>query len=183
MKGMVFTGFLEMVEEVFSPEVADRIITKSDLPSGGVYTAVGTYHHDEMVTLVTHLGTETNTPVPELLKAFGKYLFGKFASSHPQFFDGKQDAFSFLSGVEDYIHVEVRKLYPDAELPTFQYERPNADTLVMTYRSTRPFADLAEGLIQGCCAHFGEEVSIARKTISTSPGTCVEFSLSKRVAV
>lgn len=183
MKGMVFTEFLEMVEDVFSPDVADSIITKAALPSGGVYTAVGTYHHDEMVALVTHLSTATKTPVPDLLKAFGRHLFGRFAKSYPQFFEGKADAFAFLSGVEDYIHVEVRKLYPDAELPSFSYQRPAADTLVMTYRSKRPFADLAEGLIQGCFAHFGEDVGIARATLAAEPETCVEFSLVRRVAV
>ncbi len=183
MKGMVFTEFLEMVEDVFSPDVADTILTNADLPSGGVYTAVGTYDHDEMVTLVKNLSAETNTPVPDLLRAFGKHLFGRFASTHPQFFDGKQNAFSFLAGVEDYIHVEVRKLYPDAQLPSFEYEHPNDDTLLMTYRSVRPFADLAEGLIQGCFAHFGEEVGIERTTLSTEPETCVQFALTKRVAV
>lgn len=183
MKGMVFTEFLEMVEAVFSPDIADTIITKANLPSGGVYTAVGTYDHDEMVALVTHLSAETKTPVPDLLKAFGRHLFGRFAKGYAQFFEGKADAFAFLSGVEDYIHVEVRKLYPDAELPSFNYQRPNPETLVMTYRSKRPFADLAEGLIQGCFAHFGEDVDIARATLSTAPETVVEFSLTRRVAV
>jgi hypothetical protein len=180
---MVFTEFLEMVEDVFSPEVADSILTNSDLPSGGVYTALGAYDHDEMVTLVKALSAATNTPIPDLLRAFGKHLFGRFAVSHPQFFTDKSDAFTFLAGVDNYIHVEVRKLYPDAELPKFTYERPNDDTLVMTYQSTRPFADLAEGLIHGCAAHFGEQLSVDRRTISTEPETCVEFSLSRRVAV
>ena len=45
MKGVIFTEFLEMVESHFSPEMADRIITAARLPSGGAYTAVGTYDH------------------------------------------------------------------------------------------------------------------------------------------
>lgn len=47
MKGIIFTEFLEMVEDRFSPEIADRIIEASDLPSRGVYTAVGTYDHTD----------------------------------------------------------------------------------------------------------------------------------------
>jgi len=43
MKGIIFTEFLEMVEDRFSPEIADRIIEAADLPSGGAYTAIGTY--------------------------------------------------------------------------------------------------------------------------------------------
>ena len=53
MKGIVFTEFLEMVEQRFSPEIADRLIDESDLPSGGIYTAVGTYEHTEIVTYVS----------------------------------------------------------------------------------------------------------------------------------
>ncbi|MBA1333177.1 heme transporter CcmB, partial [Candidatus Endoriftia persephone str. Guaymas] len=43
MKGIVFSKFIEFVEERFSPEMADDIIESSDLPSGGAYTSVGTY--------------------------------------------------------------------------------------------------------------------------------------------
>ena len=59
MKGMVFTEFLEMVEEKFSPEMAERIIESSELKSSGVYTTVGTYDHHEMITLVISLSRET----------------------------------------------------------------------------------------------------------------------------
>ena len=38
MKGVVFTEFLEMVEDIFSPDIADQIVEEADLPSGGVYT-------------------------------------------------------------------------------------------------------------------------------------------------
>lgn len=48
MKGIVFTGFLEMVDEVFSPEITECIIESSNLKSGGIYTAVGTYDYTEI---------------------------------------------------------------------------------------------------------------------------------------
>ena len=47
MKGVVFTEFIEMVEDKFSADIADQIIEEADLPSGGVYTSVGTYDHAE----------------------------------------------------------------------------------------------------------------------------------------
>ena len=33
----------------------------------------------------------------------------------------------------------------------------------MTYRSKRPLADLAEGLIRACVEHFGDDVEISRE--------------------
>lgn len=180
MKGMVFTEFLEMVEERFSPAIADRIIEHSDLESGGAYTAVGTYDHSEMIQLVSHLSTETGIAVPDLLRTFGQQLFARFVGSYPQFFAGVQSTFDFLTNIEGYIHVEVRKLYPDADLPTFEYDTSEPGRLTMVYRSSRPFAALAEGLILGCIEHFGETIDVQREDLSAGQGMYVRFTLIHR---
>lgn len=181
MKGVVFTEFLELVETAFSPEMADRIITQADVPSKGAYTSVGTYDHHEMLALVTELSRETGVPVPALVHTFGKHLFSRFVVGFPHFF-AVPTAFDFLERVHDYIHVEVRKLYPDAELPSFEYARPDASTLVMTYRSRRPFADLAAGLIESAVEHWGGGVDVARASIPDPERTAVQFTLTRRGA-
>ena len=177
MKGIVFTEFLEMVEERFSPDVADEIIESTELESGGAYTAVGTYHHQEIVALVSRLSELQGTSVPDLLRTFGIRLFGRFHAGYPQFFEGSPTAFEFLEGVEGYIHVEVRKLYPDAELPTFDTTR-EGDALVMVYSSPRRMADLAEGLILGCGEHFNEPLTVEREDLS-GDGVTVRLVIRK----
>lgn len=181
MKGVVFTGFLELVETAFSPEVADRIITRADVPSGGAYTAVGTYDHHEMLALVTELARETGVPAADLVHTFGKHLFSRFVVGFPAFFQ-VPSAFDFLERVHDYIHVEVRKLYSDAELPSFEYARPDDATLVMTYRSRRPFADLAAGLIDAAVEHWGGGVDVVREALDDPERTAVQFTLTRRPA-
>lgn len=178
MKGVVFTEFIEMVEDTFSYEVADHIIEASDLPSGGVYTSLGTYDHQEMVQLVTHLSAQTDVPVSDLVQAFGKHLFSRFVEGYPQFFAGVPTAFDFLKGIEEHIHVEVLKLYPDAQLPTFDCQNGTPGRLEMTYKSQRPFADLAEGLIVGCIEHFGENIEYVREDLPGTPGTSARFILT-----
>lgn len=180
MKGLVFTEFLEMVERKFSPAMVDDIIDDSDLPSGGAYTAVGTYPHSEMLALVQSLSKETRLPVPALVKIFGQHLFGRFVQLYPSFFRETRDAFDFLDSIENYVHTEVRKLYPDAELPTFAAQR-SADNqrLVMTYHSKHPFATLAEGLIEGCLAHFQEKAQVEIIDQSAGRGTQVEFHITR----
>jgi len=84
---------------------------------------------------------------------------------HPEFLVGVEHPLDFLEGVERYIHVEVRKLYPDAELPTFECERKSDDHLVMVYSSGRHFEDLCEGLIKGAVLHFQREASIEREAL------------------
>ena len=166
MKGIVFTELLKMVEDAHGYDMVDTIIEKSDLPSGGVYTAVGTYDHTEAVSLVVNLSKETGAPVPDLLKAFGNHLFNVLAGAYPSFLEGAEDELDFLESVENYIHVEVRKLYPDAELPNFTCTRPHSDTqLHMIYESGRHLEDLCEGLIRGSLVHFKSEATIERSAL------------------
>ena len=182
MKGIVFCEFVEMMEQEFSGEMADEIISGAQLESGGAYTTVGTYDHHEMLTLVTRLSEKTGMPVPDLINAFGRYLFGRFFELYPAFFEGVDGAFSFLDRIEEHVHVEVRKLYPDAELPTFATSRPDDDTMVMVYQSKRPFADLAHGLIEGCITHYGESVNVESEDLSNDGRTHVRFTLTRQQA-
>ncbi len=163
MKGVIFTEFMGLVESAFGFDTVDEIIERSDLPSGGAYTAVGTYDHREIVSLVTQLSEVTGKPVQELLAHFGAYLFSRFAALYPEMVNTAENALDFLEGVENYIHVEVRKLYPNADLPRFDCTRPNSNELVMVYHSGKHFEDLAGGLIEGCLAHFGETATVTRK--------------------
>lgn len=177
MKGIVFTELIEMVENDLGFDIADRMITNAKVENGGAYTSVGTYDHSQLIQLVVSLSEETGIEVPELVRAFGKHLFMRFHELYPYFFEGINSAFQFLPMVEKYIHVEVRKLYPDAELPSFECEESNS-TLKMTYTSTRPFADLAEGLILSCIDHFGKLVNVDRLDLEPGDGTHACFTLT-----
>jgi len=160
MKGIVFTEFLDMVESKFSLDMVDQIIEKSNLESGGIYTAIGTYDHQEMVSLVTELHKATEIPVSELMNIYGQHVFGQFHKGYPMLFENVNDAFSLLESVHGYIHIEVLKLYPDAELPAFKTERINDTHLKMYYSSERAMGDFANGLILGCLEHYGEKGNV-----------------------
>ena len=174
MKGVVFTEFLEMVEQRFSLEAVDQILSRAAPPHGGTYTAVGTYPVEEMFALVTALAEVSKAPIPDLLFTFGEHLFGRFHAGFPQFFREKTTALDFLERVDSYIHIEVRKLYPDAELPKFDAERVSERELVLVYHSRRRMADLAHGLIAGCGKHFGVALQVEREDLS-GDGQDVKF--------
>jgi hypothetical protein len=180
MKGIVFTEFLEMVESHFSPELADRIIRAAHLPSGGAYTAVGTYDHAEMWSLVVELSKARDMPMPDLLKAFGEHLLGRFVVGHGALFQGHAGSFDFLETLDRVIHREVRKLYPDAELPQFEVAERTPQRMVLVYQSPRHFADLAEGLIRGCARHYRETLQIDREALPYAGGSRVRFTLERR---
>ncbi|ELR73075.1 Guanylate cyclase-related protein [Fulvivirga imtechensis AK7] len=181
MKGLVFTEFLNQVEEQFGLETLDKVLYSSNLnlKSGGVYTAVGTYPHSELIGLVQELSKEAKIPVPELLKSFGKYLFTVFEKNYGSLFLSIRTSLDLLEKVESYIHVEVQKLYPDAELPTLEKSRISENCLLMVYKSNRRLADFAEGLILGCAEYFGERLSIIKEDLSNGEGREVKFTISK----
>jgi len=162
MKGIVFTEFMELVESRMGLDMLDRIITEAGLPNDGAYTSVGTYDHVELVRLVQALSNASGIAVPQLIQLFGEHLFQRFSVSYQPLFADTHNAFDFLSRIDDVIHVEVRKLYPDAELPSLPCERMAPNTLVMHYSSPRGLGDLAEGLIAGCIKHFGENIAVTR---------------------
>jgi hypothetical protein len=180
MKGVIFTTFLEMVEDKFGYETVDEIITKSDLPTKGVYTSVGTYSHHEIVRLVVELSKSSGVPIETLLRVYGKHLFGILANAYKGFFENVDNSFDFMQGIENYIHVEVKKLYPDAELPHFVINRTSEYQMDMLYTSERKMGDLAYGLMEGCIEHFNETVHIDM-AVQNEEQTQVKFVLTKTV--
>lgn len=179
MKGIVFTEFLEMVDDKFGVATTEKIVEASDLPSGGAYTSVGTYDHSEIVALVTQLSAASGMDVSVLIKVFGEHLLGRFYVLFPDFFAEIDDVPTFLSRVDGYIHVEVRKLYPDATLPKITTQWLDEDRFELTYKSDRMMGDLAEGLIEGAIAHFGKPYDCARRDEKVEDyGQCVKFTLT-----
>lgn len=154
MKGIVFTEFIGLVEQEFGLETLDAIIQKADLPNEGAYTTVGTYDHQEMVRLVTALSEESNMEIAVLLEVYGKHFFTVLHRSYPGFFKGHDHAFDFFETIENYIHPEVLKLYPDAELPRFETVSRSNEKLELKYISERGLHAFAKGLIESGLEHF-----------------------------
>ena len=175
MKGVVFTQFTDLVEDRFGLEMLDRIILESTLPSGGAYTSVATYDHGELLQLVTRLSDATRVPISALVTTFGEHLFRRLVAAFPELLAGYGSVADFLEHLEGTIHQEVLKLYPDAELPQIEFQRLGPDEVALSYRSNRPFADLAEGLIRGCAGHFGEPFELVREDQPGVPGTAARF--------
>lgn len=155
MKGVVFTELLDLVDEKFGPAVTERVLAACDLASGGAYTAVGTYDHAEVLQLVAALANETGVAGRDLVRAFGRHLFHRLIEFYPASVAGHTDPLAFAKTIQSHIHVEVRKLYPDAELPEVGWREVSDSEVRVTYQSTRPFADLCLGLLEGSVEHFG----------------------------
>lgn len=176
MKGIIFKELIEMCEKTFGDEVVDKVIEKSRLDSGGSYTSVGNYDHGEILSLLTHLHNETKIPVKDLIISFTDYLMGTFKRVHPDFFAHKH-VFDFFESIDSYIHVEVRKLYPDSNPPKISCTRESDKKINIVYQSEKPFADVAEGLILASLSHFSATAQLQTTDLAGEPGTHREFSV------
>lgn len=179
MKGMIFTELIEFLERHTSMSVAELIIRDAGLDNDGAFTSVGNYPHFEAIKLVGSAANHLGLPAHGLLRQFGNELFARLVESHSQFLaDGVNDAFSFLAKIQNHIHVEVAKLYPDTKPPTVNTTIED-DTMTVHYESHRPFAMIAMGLIEGCCTYFGNSMIVRLHGEQDEATTQAIFSVSK----
>ena len=178
MKGIVFTEFLGLVEDKFGLEMVDKIIESSELKSNGVYTSVGTYDFSEMLQLLTHLSTNTGISSDDLLLVYGEHFFSVLQESYAGLLNTYSDPIELLASIENHIHVEVRKIYPDAELPTFEVIEKDNEHLTMIYKSSRAMHAFGLGLMRKTFEHFNSTGTIDLEKIKAD-GTEVKFLINK----
>lgn len=179
MKGIVFTEFLDHVEAELGVIQTQRIIDTCELESEGAYTSVGTYPCAEMGKLIGAVSSTTGRCPATLLKAFGHHLAGSFKQGYPAYFE-VNDFFDFVESIDSHIHVEVQKLYADAELPEFHIIMRTDDTLVVDYISSRALEHLAFGLLEASAQAFGETIAIAMTPRGDGASRVVRFQLERR---
>jgi hypothetical protein len=119
--------------------------------------------------------------VDALQRQFGHWMLRRFTETYSPFFDAKPDAFSMLESIENEVHVEVRKLYSDAELPRFDTTRVDDKTMRLVYTSPRRLISFCQGLIEATFKHYGETADIEMVDKSTDSTGIAEFTIRKTV--
>ena len=178
MKGIVFTEFLELVEDKFGLEVVEQIIEESELESKGEYTAIGTYQFSEMLSLLTNLSSLAKVSVNDLLHVYGLHFFDVLFKHHPTIFEMYSDPIELLSSIEKHIHVHVRKIYPEAELPRFEVKEKSDSKLEMVYHSSRSMYSFALGLMEKTFEHYDSSATIVFDLLKPD-GSEVKFTILK----
>ncbi|WP_237275401.1 heme NO-binding domain-containing protein [Tenacibaculum ovolyticum] len=178
MKGIVFTEFLDLVEDKFGLEMVDKIISQSTLESEGIYTSIGTYSFSEMLQLLENLSKNTAISIDDLLLVYAEHFFSVIEKSYPGLLATYKDPIEMLASIEDHIHIEVRKIYPEAELPTFVIKDRKDKSLVMIYKSSRAMHHFGLGLMNKTFEHFNTTATIVLEKIKED-GTEVKFIINQ----
>ncbi|QGM44466.1 heme NO-binding domain-containing protein [Methylocystis heyeri] len=177
MKGIVFTEFLEFVGSSRGEDFVDDMIAEAGLAESA-YTSVGTYDFNELSRLLGAYCSLTGESSSRALNGLGRHLCGVFQKKFPEVFGSCGGLLDFLRSVDGHIHVEVRKLYADAELPRFEEIESGPKQLVLDYISCRPLADLAIGLIEGASEYYREKVAIVVRPVVADAGVRQRFEIS-----
>jgi len=57
---------------------------------------------------------------------------------------------------------QVRKLYPGADVPVFDYRVVEGDRMLMGYKSKRSLCFFGQGLIEGAAVHYGDDLRVSQ---------------------
>ncbi|NNG21749.1 heme NO-binding domain-containing protein [Telluria aromaticivorans] len=172
MKGIVFNLLEEAVSKEFGEATWDRLLDDAGLD--GAYTSLGSYDDAEVVRLVEVASKALNIPPQDVLRWFGRRAMPLLHARYPSFFATHASTRSFLLTLNSLIHPEVRKLYPGATPPVFDFDTSDSETLIVGYNSARRLCALAEGFMQGAAEHYHEEAQIRQsECMHDGAGKCV----------
>lgn len=165
MKGIIFNLLEEIVLEEFGEETWLALI--DDSGASGTYTSLGNYPDRELLGLVASAAKALNLSEGDVLRWYGERAFPKLAARYPSLVAGHASPDALLLSVNTLIHPEVRKLYPGAVCPHFDFGHAQEGTGTrLSYRSPRRLCSLVEGFLVGVAAHFETRVSVAHERCS-----------------
>jgi hypothetical protein len=178
MKGIVFNLLEEVVRREHGERAWDEVLERSGV--GGAYTSLGSYADSDLFRMVAAAAQLLGTTEYEVIRWFGRQALPLLAQKYPVLFERHDGTRSFVLALNDFIHPEVRKLYPGAEVPEFEYDTSSPDVLVMKYRSRRRLCAFAEGLVEGAAVHYGEAVTFEQPHCMLRGDEACTFRISLR---
>jgi len=96
----------------------------------------------------------------EAADAFGHHWVNEFANRiYPLYFRRADNAREMLLNM-DQVHDVTTRTMANAHPPRFDYEEPDSETLIMTYKSERGLMPILVGLIRGVGTYYGGELEL-----------------------
>ena len=177
MKGIIFSLLEDFVCDNWGDEKFEEILSLCPLKTKEPFVGPKTYPDSDLMTIAEKTAEMLGITLDEALKAFGCYAFPKLAKRYPIFLEDVTSARNFLMSVNSVIHVEVRKLYPNATPPEFSYQDLSGNHLIMSYSSKRGLCSLVEGFIDGVSSHFDTPINTEQTSCTKRGDACCEFDL------
>ena len=157
MKGVLFNVVEAVITELDGADAWDDVLDASGV--SGAYTSLGDYPDGELSALVVATAARFKLSTDAVLVVAGRQGFRHLVAHHPELVSPYRDVLGLVADLNDVIHPEVRKLYPEATPPMF-VSTPLDHGVVLEYRSSRGLCRLVEGLLQGAADYYGQTVAV-----------------------
>ncbi len=157
MKGVLFNVVEAVITELDGADAWDDVLEASGVV--GAYTSLGDYPDGELSVLVVATAARFELSADAVLVIAGRQGFRHLVAHHPELVSQYRDVLGLAADLDDVIHPEVRKLYPDATPPTFRSVRRDHG-IDLEYRSHRRLCRLVEGLLLGAGDYYGQAVTV-----------------------
>jgi len=135
VKGLAFNTLEQLVTRDHGEDAWDDILDRARLD--GAYTSLGSYPDEHLMRLVAAASEALDTPPDAVVRWFGREAFPIFAEIEGNLRERHTCTRSLVLTLNDVIHPQVRKLYPGADVPEFDFDSSSEDVLLMGYRSRR----------------------------------------------
>ncbi len=178
MKGIVFNLLEQFITDKLGDERLEEVLEGSPLKTKEPFVGPKTYPDEDLSAIITTASRVSGITEPELVRRFGRFCFPKLAEKYPLFLEPHRHPKPFLKSVDGIIHVEVKKLYLDAEPPEFTYEDPAEDRLIIKYRSKRRLCRFMEGMIEGVADFYRLPIIYTQESCMLDGGEACEFHLN-----
>ena len=161
MLGPIFQHFEAFVIDAMGEDVWEEVIMRSELSEpDAAYSSLGMYPDSDLGALLNTSVDLSGLEASVLLERFGIFLLMRFSERFPAYFESTDGVISFLTSVDRHIHVQVRKLYPEAETPSVLVQHAPDGSVTVSYSSERKLCALARGMIKGAIDYYGRSGSI-----------------------
>lgn len=175
MHGIVLKGLKDFVVEQYDHDTWVALQEEAGVP-GRLYVPVSEYPDEDVLALVATASEMTETPVPDLLEAFGEFLVPQLLDTYGVHVDAAWTGLELVANVEQYIHMALRaKQVSSYTPPELESGWHDDETVSVVYQSERELCHLARGLINGIGDHQDEPLSVDEPRCMLDGDDCCEL--------
>lgn len=133
---------------------AQEVLESAALPSRGVYAATGDYSHEELFQLAARYMEKAKLGEDDVMYGLAQGVIAYFHEKHPHIFTGYADFSTFLRAINSFIHPEVYRIHPGAELPVFNTLHEASGRSILLYQSPRRMPGFAKAMIMASAREY-----------------------------
>jgi len=178
MKGLIFNYFEQYISETYNTDIWESILENAPLESGTVFVSPEIYPDGDFFSLLNQAAIELKIDLTQILKEFGTCLFGYYVENYSSLIDFAHDPKKFLMGINDYVHMEAKKIMKGATPPLFICKDIAPDKLIMKYYSDRNLCMLVEGILIGVSKYYNVYIEFKQTTCTHRGDDMCTFELT-----